>query len=176
MSAAPVRDGPGGRIARALDAACRLGEAVAMVMLVVVTVLILLMVVGRELLQAGLPWADELARLAGLGLIFLTAPLLLARDQHVKVDYFVNRLPEGARHGVLRVVDALTAVFCGLFLVAGWLFLQRAGRFSTPALSLPNLLFYLPAIVGIGLLALVAVHRLLVPRAPAHAAAGAHGI
>lgn len=158
-----------------LDAACRVGEAVAMLMLAIVTALILLMIVGRELLAEGLPWADELARLGGLGLIFLTAPLLLARDAHVKVDFFVNRLPEGARRAMLRLVDLLTVVFCGLFLVAGWLFLQRAGRFSTPALSLPNLLFYLPAIVGVALLALVAVHRLFTPHATTDAAAGAHG-
>jgi TRAP-type C4-dicarboxylate transport system permease small subunit len=163
-------------VRKVLDAACRAGEAVAMVMLAIVTALILLMIVGRELLNEGMPWADELARLGGLGLIFLTAPLLLARDAHVKVDFFVNRLPEGARHAMLRVVDLLTVVFCGLFLVAGWFFLQRAGRFSTPALSLPNLLFYLPAIVGVALLALVAVYRLLSPRAPTDAAAGAHGV
>jgi TRAP-type C4-dicarboxylate transport system permease small subunit len=163
-------------IGRILDAACRVGEAVAMVMLALVTVLILLMIVGRELLNDGVPWADELARLGGLGLIFLAAPLLLARDAHVKVDFFVNRLPEGGRRAMLRLVDLLTAAFCGLFLVAGWFFLQRAGRFSTPALSLPNLLFYLPAIVGVALLALVAVHRLVSPRTPTDAAAGAHGI
>lgn len=106
-------------VGKVLDAACRAGEAVAMVMLAIVTALILLMIVGRELLNEGMPWADELARLGGLGLIFLTAPLLLARDAHVKVDFFVNRLPEGARHAMLRVVDLLTVVFCGLFLVAG---------------------------------------------------------
>jgi TRAP-type C4-dicarboxylate transport system permease small subunit len=163
-------------IGRALDVASRFGERVAMLMLGIVTTLILVQILGRELLQSGVPWADELARLGGLGLIFLTAPLLLARDSHVKVDFFVNLLPRRARHAVLRLVDALTVVFCGLFLVAGWMFLQRAGRFSTPALSLPNLLFYLPAIVGVALLALVAVHRLVAPRPPADAASAAHGI
>jgi TRAP-type C4-dicarboxylate transport system permease small subunit len=163
-------------IRRLLDAACRAGEALAMVMLAVVTALILLQVVGRELLNDGMPWADELARLGGLGLIFLAAPLLLARDLHVKVDFFVNLMPEGVRRPALKLVDLLTVVFCGLFLVAGWFFLQRAGRFSTPALSLPNLLFYLPAIVGVALLALVAVHRLVTPHATGDAPSGAHGI
>jgi TRAP-type transport system small permease protein len=163
-------------VKRLLDAACRVGEAVAMVMLALVTALILLMIVGRELFRSGLPWADELARLGGLGLIFLTAPLLLARDGHVRVDYFVNMLPEPARLAMLRVVDVLTVAFCALFLIAGWLFLQRAGRFSTPALSLPNLLFYLPAIVGVLLLALVAVHRLVTPHPPPDAVPGPHGI
>lgn len=146
-----------------------------MAMLAVVTAMILLQVLGRELLNDGMPWADEVARLGGLGLIFLTAPLLLARDLHVKVDYFANLLPTSAQRGLRRLVDLLTVVFCALFLVAGWFFLQRAGRFSTPALSLPNLAFYLPAIVGVALLALVAVHRLLAPPV-ATAEPSAHGV
>ena len=46
-----------------------------------------------------------------------------------------------------------------MFLVAGWLFMQRAARFSTPALGMPNLFFYLPAIVGMTLMLLVAIDR-----------------
>lgn len=160
---------------RLLDAACRAGEAVAMAMLALVTAMILLQVVGRELLNDGMPWADEIARLGGLGLIFLTAPLLLARDLHVKVDYFANLLPKTTQRGLQKVVDLLTVVFCATFLVAGWFFLQRAGRFSTPALSLPNLAFYTPAIVGVALLALVAVHRLLSPPV-VPAEPSAHGV
>ena len=49
-------------------------------------------------------------------------------------------------------------------------------RLSRQALSLPNLLFYLPAIVGVALLALVAVHRLLAPREAAGGGPGAHGV
>ena len=162
-------------VKRLLDAACRAGEAVAMAMLAVVTAMILLQVVGRELLNDGMPWADEVARLGGLGLIFLTAPLLLARDLHVNVDYFANLLPKPAQRGLRKLVDLLTVVFCALFLVAGWFFLQRAGRFSTPALSLPNLAFYTPAIVGVALLALVAVQRLLAPPV-VHDEPSAHGV
>ena len=33
-----------------------------------------------------------------------------------------------------------------MFLYAGWLFMQRAAQFSTPAIGMPNLVYYLPAI------------------------------
>jgi len=39
--------------------------------------------------------------------------------------------------------------------------MHRAGRFSPPALGIPNLLYYLPAIAGMALTTLVAVDRLL---------------
>ena len=46
-----------------------------------------------------------------------------------------------------------------MFLIAGWQFMQRAARFSTPALGMPNLIFYLPAIIGMSLMLLVAIDR-----------------
>ena len=46
-----------------------------------------------------------------------------------------------------------------MFLIAGWQFMQRAARFSTPALGMPNLIFYMPAIIGMLLLLLVAIDR-----------------
>ena len=46
-----------------------------------------------------------------------------------------------------------------MFLIAGWQFMQRAARFSTPALGMPNLIFYMPAIIGMTLMLLVAIDR-----------------
>ena len=55
-----------------------------------------------------------------------------------------------------------------MFLSRRWLFLQRAAQFSTPALGIPNLLYYLPATDGMVLMTLVAIERAI-------AAAGARG-
>jgi TRAP-type C4-dicarboxylate transport system permease small subunit len=48
-----------------------------------------------------------------------------------------------------------------MFLVSCWWFMQRAARFSTPALSIPNLWYYMPAIAGMALTTLVAVDRVI---------------
>ena len=40
-------------------------------------------------------------------------------------------------------------------------FMQRAGRFSTPALNMPNLWYYMPAIAGMALTTLVALDRVI---------------
>lgn len=140
---------------------CRIGEAIAIAMLLAVTGLILLQVVAREFMNLGLPWADELARYGGLGIIFLVIPMLLQRNYHVKAEFFLLMAPEGVQRWVRVVNEVLTLVFCALFLVAAYYFMQRAGRFSTPALRMPNLVFYLPAMVGIALMLLVAIHRVV---------------
>ena len=72
--------------------------------------LIMVEVVARGVFNLGLPWAGELARYAGLGLIFLTVPLLLAQDAHVKVDMFLNLLPAAPRRSVACSTSADDAV------------------------------------------------------------------
>ena len=139
----------------------RLCEWLAMVLLVAATTLIMMEVFARGVLNLGLPWADELARYSGLGVIFLTVPLLLARDSHVKVDLFFNLLQGAPRRALAILNELLILAFCVLFLVSCYWFMQRAGRFSTPALAIPNLIYYLPAMVGMGLTTLVAVDRVL---------------
>jgi len=148
---------------------CRAFERLAMVLLAVMTAFIVIQVLGRNVFNAGLPWAEELARYAGLGVVYLTVPFLLLHDKHIKVELVLSRL--AARPGrALRVVDeCLTLAYCALFLWGGWLFLKRASQFSTAALGIPNWLYYLPAAVGMMLLTLVAatrVRRLLQGRAP----------
>jgi len=138
---------------------CRFAEAVAIVALIAATALIMLQIVAREVFVAGVSWADELARYAGLTVIFMGVPALLARDEHVKVDMFLNMMRPRARHFFIVTNDVLMVVFGAMFLVAGWQFMQRAARFATPALGMPNLVFYLPAIIGMTLMLLVAIDR-----------------
>ena len=136
-------------------------EWLAMVLLVAATTLIMMEVFARSLFNLGLPWADELARYSGLGVIFLTVPLLLARDGHVKVDMFFNLL-RGAPRRILSIVNELLILaFCVMFLVSCYWFMQRAGRFSTPAVGIPNLFYYGPAIVGMVLTTLIAAERVV---------------
>jgi TRAP-type C4-dicarboxylate transport system permease small subunit len=138
---------------------CGVAEAIAIVALIAATALIMVQIAAREIFVAGLSWADELARYAGLTIIFMGLPALLARDEHVKVDMFLNMMVEPIRRRLNIANDVLMVVFCAMFIYAGWLFLQRASRFSTPALGMPNLIWYLPAIVGMLLMLLVAVDR-----------------
>ena len=146
---------------RAVLALSRAAEAVAIAALFAVTALIALQIGAREFLSLGIPWADEAARYAGLAVIFLGAPIILIRNEHVKIDMFVDMLPPRARGWLVLVNEILMAVFALMFLVAGWYFLERAARFSTPAIGMPNLVFYLPAAIGMMLLFLVSVSRVL---------------
>ncbi|MGE0313997.1 MAG: TRAP transporter small permease [Lautropia sp.] len=142
-----------------LAGACAVFERIAMALVVVMTALILVQVAGRNLFDAGLPWAEELARYAGLGVVYLAVPLLLHRNQHIRVDMLEQRLHGRAARALRLANEVVVLAFCGFFLWGGWLFLKRAASFSTAALGIPNWLYYLPPGLGLALLTLVAVAR-----------------
>lgn len=161
VAAPPVPRVPAGPLRPLLMPLARGFERAAMLLVVIATGAIMVEVVARGVFSVGLPGVGEVAKWAGLGLIFLGLPLLLARDEHVKVDMLFERT-RGPLRRVLGFGNELAnALFCLLFLWACWGFMQRAARFSTPALGIPNLVYYLPAIAGMVLAALVAVDRVL---------------
>ena len=144
-----------------LAAACRLFETVAMGLLAVMTAFIIVQVAARNVFALGLPWAEELARYAGLGVVFLAVPLLLLHGRHIQVDLLTRRLRGRAAWLLVLANELVVLAFGALFLWGGWLFLQRAARFSTAALGIPNWLYYLPAAAGMLLFTLVAAQRVL---------------
>lgn len=155
MSTDPVP--PGGVLA----AICRLCERIAMVLLAVMTIFIVVQVVARNVLALGLPWAEELARYAGLGVVYLVVPLLLLHGKHIHVELVLQRVRGRARRWLVLVNELIVLAFAALFLWGGQLFLQRAARFSTAALGIPNALYYAPAALGMSLFALVAAQRVV---------------
>lgn len=139
---------------------CAAGLALAIVMLAAVVGLVSLQVAARNLFDLGLPWADELARFAGLWVVYATVPQLLADGRHIAVDVLVARLSGRSARLARSLHELCVLLFCGLLLASLAMFLQRAGWFTTPALGLPNWLFYLPAVFGFLLLLAVALLRL----------------
>ena len=139
---------------------CLWFERAAMLLLAVMTAFILVQVTARNVFALGLPWAEVLARYAGLGVVYLVVPLLLLQDKHIKVDLLLNRLKGRSARALNVVNEIIVLAFALVFLWGGWLFLKRASQFSTAALGMPNWLYYLPAAMGMLLFALVAMLRL----------------
>jgi len=133
----------------------------AMCSLAVMTLLIGIQVASRNLLNIGLPWADELARFTGLGTVFFTIPLLQYHGRHISVDILSGRL-KGLAATILQVINELIVfAFCSLLLLSFASFFQRAAHFATPAIGMPNWLFYSPGLIGIIVCTLVTCLRLI---------------
>lgn len=163
---APAADIPAGRPLAAVATLCR---NVAVLLLALMSVLVIVQIVGRNVFATGTPWADELARFCGVSLVFLCIPVLALRGQHVAVDMVPMMLPPAGRRAFAIVGELMVLSFACIMVWALYAFLGRAWKFATPTLGIPNWVLYAPAAIAFGLLALVTVARLasLMRRAPA---------
>lgn len=74
-------------------------------------------VVGRALFNHSLPWADELARMLFIWLVFIGAAAAFSRYEHIAVDALVRRLPLRLAH-MLYLLQHL--IITGLMMVMIW--------------------------------------------------------
>lgn len=137
------------------------GLATGIGLLALMAVLIVVQVVARNIFDLGLPWADELARFSGIGLVFLTVPALVLRHQMVAVTLLPDSVGERARRALHVIAELATIGFAGLTLWGFAAFLPRAGKFITPAMGMPNWGYYAPALVGTIFLVFAAGFRIL---------------
>ena len=150
-----------GAVRGAFSALARGGLVVSILLLIAIAALVSGQVLMRNVFSMGLPWADELARWFGIALVYFTLPHLLLRGDLIAVELVPSTLKGRVRVAVLCLIELAIAGFGLLSLMAFAMFLERAARFTTPALSLPNLWFYMPALAGVVLLTVIAGMRAL---------------
>ncbi|MBN9427133.1 MAG: TRAP transporter small permease [Burkholderiales bacterium] len=126
-----LRGYPGARLVSVL-------EAIAAIVLLIIMVVVLVDVAGRNLLNQPLPWGTELAELLLAVLIFSLYPVLAWRGNHITVDLFTVRPTlQKIQRGLSNVLGA------GLFAVIAYCMARqglRAADFgeSSPLLHVPT--------------------------------------
>ena len=137
------------------------GVGLGLTLLALMASLVVLQVAARNFLDLGLPWADELARFSGIGLVFLTVPALAGRQVLVSVTLLPDLLKPSVARWLALLADIATLAFGVLLLWSFAEFLPRAGKFLTPAMRVPNWFYYALALAGSAFLTLVALERIV---------------
>ncbi|MCC5883027.1 MAG: TRAP transporter small permease [Halomonas sp.] len=114
----------------------RLMEHVIATILVALIVSVSANVLGRALLNRSLPWADELARMLFIWLIFVGAAAAFARYEHIAVDFLVRRLKPRAAYSLYLLQHLIIATLMSIMVWGGYLVMSRStGR--TAILGVP---------------------------------------
>jgi TRAP-type C4-dicarboxylate transport system permease small subunit len=137
------------------------GVGLGLALLALMASLVVLQVAARNFFDLGLPWADELARFSGIGLVFLSVPALAGRQALVSVSLLPDLLSERSARWLTLLADIATLAFGVLLLWSFAEFLPRAGKFLTPAMRVPNWFYYSLALTGSLFLAIVAAERIV---------------
>jgi tripartite ATP-independent transporter DctM subunit len=150
---------------------CLLTEPPAAVLLVVEMVLLSVGVTARYVFHRPLVWSDELASALFLWLAMFGAVIALRRNEHMRLTAFVNFAPLKLR-GWLDALGLAIVVACLLILVLpAWTYMQEEWIVITPALHIHNGIRVAAILVGVVLMACIAVLRLLRNATPPQAIA-----
>lgn len=107
-------------------------------------------------LASDFAWIEEAVRLLNLFMVFGALGLALERGRHVGIDTLRNKLPDGIRKILLKVIDAVGLAFSIYVAVLGGQlvdFVLGTGQRS-PTLDIPMGWVYAAPVVGFSLLAL----------------------
>jgi TRAP-type C4-dicarboxylate transport system permease small subunit len=122
-------------------------------LLAAMTAVILLGVAFRYVLEAPLPWSEELAKLLMLWIVFLGASAGIQRGEHVTIDFLLQRFPRWAAAAVDLAYRALGLVFLGVVFWFGWSLVTKVGMVAHfPGLGWPEVWRYAAAPVGAALM------------------------
>lgn len=115
--------------------------------------LVLVSVFCRYVLNQSLSWSDEVVRYLFVWFTLFGAAVTLREREHIRVEYFVERLPEGLRRAVDIAMLAGVCAFQLMLTVLGFMWVWSTRGTYTSALQWPlNLFFYaaLPCTSALG--------------------------
>ena len=118
------------------------------------SVIVLTAVFFRYILNHSLAWSDELVRYLFVWFTLLGAAVALREREHIRVDYFIGKLPARVRGIIELLTLAAIILFHSAMIILGFMWVYEARNTLTSALQWPlNLLFYaaLPCTALLGL-------------------------
>ena len=108
---------------RRLDAAGRLAENIALVVLLgTMIVLAVLQIINRQLLDGALSigWADEIIKIIVLWLAMVGSIAACRDGKHIRIDLISHILPPGFVRWARVVVDSFAAAVCAFIAWQAW--------------------------------------------------------
>lgn len=128
-----TEEGRGPRVFRWLTLAM---EHMIAALLVALIVSVSANVIGRAVFNNSVPWADELARMLFIWLVFIGAAAAFARYEHIAVDILVRRLKPRPAHMLYLFQHVLITVLMGIIIWGGFVVISRSSG-QTAILNVP---------------------------------------
>ncbi len=135
-------------------------ELTAVVLLIILTLVVLSQVVLRNLLNTGFIWGEELSRFLLISLVLIASPVVFYREQHVKFDLLARSVSQRTAR-IHRILCTLAIMFFYAVYIASHLGLMKnSGDVASPALKLPNRIYFSSALIGAVLAEILGVMRI----------------
>jgi TRAP-type C4-dicarboxylate transport system permease small subunit len=133
--------------------------------LVLILMLMTLRIVSRNL-GLEITGLQLYAQALGVWMVFIVAGALGWEKRHIEIDYFSRQLPERIRPYHDAAVSLLNLAMCAVLVVGSVLAMEEFWTGTSPSVNIPLPLYYVPAIIGMSVLAVVYLNNIAeqVPR------------
>lgn len=128
-------------------------------LLMAITVLTILQVIFRFLLDSPLVWSEEVTRLSIVWMTFLGAAVCCWDGTHLKVGTLADRLPRRIGTIVHVLSGAMIIVFLGVLVWTSVPLVQISNLYKVGALDIPVSWYRAPVTVGGGLMIMLLLAR-----------------
>jgi len=110
-------------------------ETVIVIALILMTLVLLLQVFARYVVQVSIPWTEEIARYLLVFMTFTGAALALREKQHIAITFLLERLPDTPRICLELLFDVVIMLFLGAVFRGSLNMVQLT--WETPAGTIP---------------------------------------
>jgi tripartite ATP-independent transporter DctM subunit len=132
-------------------------EGVAAALTLGITLLLLAGVISRYVFGLPLVWSEEVVSISFIWLTMLGAAIALHRHEHLRLNLFVDMLPERPRQLAMALAQVLVAALILVLLRPAYEYAQDEWFIKTPALDLPNTVRVGSIALGLGLMLLMVI-------------------
>ncbi len=132
-----------------LKIAGQIMEDLSIVLLVILFLSVFAQIIMRNFFSTGSVILEELARLCLISLVFMMIPVLFLDKQQIIVDILIARVSPKIRRVMELIVYFLSSALTVFLLVAISQVMERNWNVRTPAIRMPNIVFYIPIVLGL---------------------------
>ncbi|MFA1820095.1 TRAP transporter small permease [Virgibacillus oceani] len=105
-------------------------------------------IVSRYFFQSPFMWAEEIARLLFVWIVYLGVPVAIKRHANIAVDYFIQYLPDKFNKRLKVTLYIFAAVFSLIIAYFGLLMILENMHMSIRTLPISQAIWYIPIVLG----------------------------
>lgn len=125
-------------------------------------------IISRNLGGVAIRWLPGVIRMSIIWSVLLATAVLYRRDDHLMVDYFLQKMSARMRFWVQRITDILTLPFFTLIIIYGWRISMVRMRISFETWRFPTGYAYMALPVAAAVMLLINIERLLTRKEQTH--------
>ncbi|MGM8366441.1 TRAP transporter small permease [Virgibacillus sp. W0181] len=128
--------------------------------LAMIAISVLLQIIFRYIFNSPLMWPEEAAQLLLISLLFIAAPIVERRNEHVSMDIIPNLFPKAKRF-IYLIYKVFSIVFVFVLLISSIIMFYGVRNITTNAASIPLNWIYTIMIISTVVWILILFYSLL---------------